>query len=953
MSSLASVLIGLSVTIWLLVLPSPPTIPVTQAGPQPERGYEFADDFESQGTDPNDRPPVTIDVFAEEVPEDEKLAIKAREERERQRKLREDKRQQKLRDESYARAQSYAKSISFQGKIVELPMPAVRAALDESTGDIVITGSDKPALMLRSAWFDGTAPVEQIDVSAFPANKLPGVQFKRLKDQTLLVTFEAKLLGTAPHGVVRLLDAKTLEPIDPETTGLRQQFPVFGREIYTSKNPKDLSIFTDNGRFFLDRPLSDPPSASYQRRIHGVSESGRIVQDTFALHLQAPPGFPKGRAWKDADERDGVLDPLDQYYHYGYPIFGEGKKERIDSLAEVQFFFPDRDLVLLKYGRFKDNRRLRLIRRDGEYIHETWMRMPSDFGLNPQGNIYPYKTLLDRLHQRVVVIAGDEAALIPFSALPDDTEIPSITLDDLPTYIEPRKELSVDVSSHRKGTEVTLTEKPDGVQFLDHKLKWTPTPDQIGIHRLTFQLKLGEKESEQSYDIVVSERGLSLPFDCHRFFLSKDGGEAIVVSLGATTRFAIINTKTRETTVSEPFPWEAKQPRILRDEDQLFVVDNEFIVHTIDAKTLKETHRVAIPLDPSLTEFEREQLRWSVEANCLTGSMNQNTLRFVLPDLQTLTPPTGLGIDNQPLRVINNGRFSIGPAVLDEFSQKVDYLLEIPGAVPLVPRAPTGLETQWRMRNNSRQKKLVFRGEETQSGDVIVHMESDGQPPLARKITHLTASKKIRYSTNFVQCIYEAGTLGVTCRGVFFLFRPAEMGWLKEMPSTSAEPIKVTPRDPPLVITPTGKTKVTYSLSGGQDPACAMRLYTGTTKPPETPAIKPLPNPGDFEVDGSALVKMILSNRTAIDALKRKISMQGARLTPRDIELFAKNYRDEIRLSLGEHFQPKLSGIPISVTFQVVAGSREDNQMIFHAMLVDVPTKMLFAPLSTNSQQQR
>jgi hypothetical protein len=130
----------------------------------------------------------------------------------------------------------------------------------------------------------------------------------------------------------------------------------------------------------------------------------------------------------------------------------------------------------------------------------------------------------------VVAVNGSQYIVIPFEMIGPLDE-PTLEIDLPPeVLVELNKPLSLPVKAVEKDTQVVLESAPTGMSYESGLLRWSPTEQQVGIHRVSVLLTKGDAKRLVQLRFNVQRPTIVLPFKPANSRLTPDGKRLIILS---------------------------------------------------------------------------------------------------------------------------------------------------------------------------------------------------------------------------------------------------------------------------------------------------------------------------------------------------------------------------------------------------------------------------------------
>lgn len=594
-------------------------------------------------------------------------------------------------------------------KTVNLPQAQADFALDPDTGAIAAVDAEaSTATLFRKAYFTGDAKAlaGPVRVGATPCS----IAWKRFGKKT----YFAVVCTQDSHMYV--LDAETFElvkkvvlasaGVSSVTCSTNPEDPFlyycFGSGHESMCGAVDVRQMTDCGSVFdhsMDCAISASGKTAYRRGPWSPSgfESLRLMGSL----ADEKPKFVRG-FYDHTSIGRYVPDAADQFTAAGATIYSCDLSKKVATLNFVpECFFKTKPLVvgLSGIGRFSMPRpgrgQMATTARLQAASYNTFsaigepVEVPPEFtaeakalprGVMGQGD-FKRVTLRNRLFaddqgEQVIYAFQGRVLFVPLAEfhLPDEPFLQVALQGETNVVVGKACELVLEKKDAR--SEITIEQKPDGMEIVADRIRWTPTAEQVGEQTLALTIKHKDLQRTQNFELNVACAFTRLPWPAQGLAVDESVRAAIcwerpgpnrmlrgVSDLSAERgRIAVVDLQERKLMVEKRLPYVVGAAAI--GDKQCFVAaQGGNHVEVLDRETLQSVK--TLYAESPVVQIEATAKRLVVQENGRSAA-------YALPSLERLAvsdgSPANLQADvvngllmdeegKQPLMVIQPGKF--------------------------------------------------------------------------------------------------------------------------------------------------------------------------------------------------------------------------------------------------------------------------------------------------------
>jgi len=450
-------------------------------------------------------------------------------------------------------------------KVGTLTMPQDYAdyCLHPQSGDLAAVSTEQGEVHLyRQADLaaENLVPYAKVRVGTTPS----AICFKRFGELELFA-----VVGTE--------EAK-LSLINAKNGTLYRQVPLAGTgfsQVFASLNPDDPFVYycfdqkTDCKLGVVNLRSLKSYDMRYNAMDGGISSTGRILYLRDAYSPSGLNSYRLGNEFTDeqpeftrvvSEHREGgpyLPDPFEQYTASGQELFIKTLERRVADLRMLPLGFS-RTKPLIFGIENDDTQRGRILLRAASYntFGKKGKPIPLSLGFTVFGNRLEFnredegelprgsndyradykrvrkkpRLLADDLRDRVLFAYRTEIQVVPLAEFELQPEPLLLAKLSQPPVAALGQEWHAELELFDPLVEVEFTELPAGMQAQGQTLRWRPSEDQVGQHKIAAKLKYRSLERVMNFDISASFPATTLPYAPYQFLLNIDGTKALLAT---------------------------------------------------------------------------------------------------------------------------------------------------------------------------------------------------------------------------------------------------------------------------------------------------------------------------------------------------------------------------------------------------------------------------------------
>lgn len=428
---------------------------------------------------------------------------------------------------------------------IELPQTASDFAIDDTRGTVAITYPDSDQVVFYRALWNGTSDSTPLTLGKAPIS----VVFKRLKDRSVFVVIcrdDSRLFVIDAATLKAVGEVKlSLSRVSMVRTSLRQDDPF----VYYCGGQAEFGIGSGVAQFDVAQ-LHDNGEMQMGRMIMGasrvyVSADGALL---YTLGPGSPAGFqcyrvsrrvdPSGpvvasQVTYEHDSRGGyVPDPFGCAVGANTTIYTPDLRNVIVDLHEMVIAFAPRDAAIVTANRegnlsvWSSNtyRRVRSLELPGrENRAQSRREMVLRGGLRPSTAV----VLWEPSGKYALFCEFEVVYAIPMAEFAVNEPLLGIDVAGTAQFTVGQAG-NLKLIPRTAGTAITLANAPKGVTLRDGALAWTPTVDDVGLQRVSVELRHGQTQRTQEITLTVAKPYIALPFTPNMMAATPDGKRVLV-----------------------------------------------------------------------------------------------------------------------------------------------------------------------------------------------------------------------------------------------------------------------------------------------------------------------------------------------------------------------------------------------------------------------------------------